>query len=407
MSAPPSSGGPRRPQLPPGEPRPIEVRPIEVRPIEVGPGEAEVRGRGAAENPANRFERLVYAEDPEHAEATGSSEPSGSSRSSGSPGSLRRETWRLPTRFYRDPSRSILSHNDSPDVGFETSLNPYRGCQHGCAYCYARPTHEYLGLSAGLDFETHILVKPEAPALLRRELASPRWRPRVVAIGGVTDGYQPVEKRLQLTRRCLEVFAEFRNPVAIVTKSSLITRDVDLLAELAAHDAVHVQVSVTSLDDRLRRALEPQASSPRRRLETIAALARARIPVGVMVAPVIPGLTDTEIPAILAAAARAGARSAGTITLRLPHGLADLFDAWLERHVPERRRKVMNRILSLRGGRVNDPRFHTRMRGSGAYADQIAGLFELARRRARLDAPLPPLSTAGFRRPAEPQLSLF
>jgi len=345
--------------------------------------------RGAGENPGSRFERLTYVEeaDPDAAEAA-DSRP-------------------VPTRFYRDPSRSVLSHNESPDVGFDTSLNPYRGCEHGCIYCYARPTHEYLGLSAGLDFESRILVKDGAPELLRSALASPRWTPRPIAIGGVTDPYQPVERRLRLTRRCLEVLTEFRNPVAIVTKGSLITRDVDLLAALARVDAVSVHVSITTLDDDLRRAMEPRAASPKRRLETIERLARAGIPVGVMVAPVVPGLTDFEIPAIVAAAAGAGACAGRYTILRLPRGVADLFERWLERHCPERKARVLSRIRAIRGGALDDPRFHARMRGNGIFADQISAMFDLARRRAELDKAPPPLSVAAFRRPPSPQLSLF
>jgi DNA repair photolyase len=349
------------------------------------------RARGAAENPPNRFERLSYAEDPDLVGAA----PDEGERPS------------PPTRFYDDPSRSLLASNQSPDVPFDVSLNPYRGCEHGCSYCYARPTHEYLGFSAGLDFETRILVKRDAPELLRRALASPRWQPRAVAIGGVTDAYQPVERRLGITRRCLEVFAEFRNPVAVVTKSALVERDADLLAELARHDAAAVFVSVTSLDERLSRALEPRAATPRRRLATIEALCGAGVPVGAMVAPVIPALNDHEIPAIVQAAARAGAGCARHVMLRLPHGVAALFEAWLERHFPERKQKVLSRVRAMRGGRLNDSRFHSRMRGSGALAEQTHALFALACRRAGLPEQGPALSATAFCRPGEPQLSLF
>ncbi len=347
-----------------------------------------IKGRGSAENPPNRFERLRYLEEPEAGESE--AEPA-----------------RPKTLYLRDPSRTILATNESPDVGFDASVNPYRGCTHGCAYCYARPTHEYLGFSAGLDFETRILVKEDAPELLRRALASPRFEPRVIALSGVTDPYQPVEQRLRLTRRCLEVLAEFRNPTAIVTKSRLVTRDVDLLGELARHGAASVHVSVTSLDPELQRRMEPRASSPRLRLEAIEALARAGIPVGAMVGPVIPGLTDHEIPAILDAAAGAGARFASWILLRLPFGVAGLFEAWLERHHPERKDKVLHRIQEVRGGRLNDPRFGSRMRGEGLYAEQIESLFALAARRAGLARRGPPLSTRAFRRPGGAQLALF
>ena len=348
--------------------------------------------RGAADNPANRFERLRTV-----ADADLEPPPDGEDG----------EPPPVPTLYLRDPTRTLLAHNDSPDLGFDTSLNPYRGCSHGCSYCYARPTHEYLGFSAGLDFETRILVKEDAPELLRKALASPRWEPRVVALSGVTDAYQPVEAKLRLTRRCLEVFAEFRNPVAVVTKSALVARDADLLGELASVGAATVHVSITTLDDDLRRALEPRASSPRSKLAAIETLTAAGVPVGVMCAPVIPGLNDAEIPAILEAAARAGAVRAAHVVLRLPHGVAEIFEGWLERHRPERRARVMARIREVRGGRTNDPRFHSRMRGEGVYAEQIHALFELARRRAGLANERPPLSTAAFRRPGTAQLSLL
>ena len=351
-----------------------------------------LKGRGAAENPANRFERLHYETDPEFAE-----------HEAADPGARRA----LPTLYFRDPSRRALSSNQSPDLPFDSGLNPYRGCEHGCVYCYARPTHEYLGFSAGLDFETRILVKQELPDLLRRELAAPRWRPQVVALGTVTDPYQPIERRLGLTRRCLEVFAEFRNPVSVVTKSELVVRDSDILGELARFEAASVFVSITSLDLALHRALEPRAAAPARRLAAIEALAKAGVPVGVRVAPVIPGLNDHEIPAIVAAAARAGAVGASLVMLRLPHGLAPRFESWLDRHRPERKAKVLSLVRAMRGGRLNDPRFHSRWRGEGHYAEQTHALFELARRRAGLLDRGPELSTAAFRRPAEPQLALF
>ena len=345
-----------------------------------------VRGRGAAENLPNRFETLSYVHDPE------GTDPEGPAPN---------------TQFLKDPSRSLIAYNESPDVGFEASINPYRGCEHGCIYCYARPTHEYLGLSAGLDFETKILVKEDAPELLRRELSSPRWQPQPLAISGVTDPYQPVERRLRLTRQCLEVLAEFRNPVVIITKNHLVTRDVDLLGELARHDAAAVYLSVTTLDASLARTMEPRTSQPARRLAAIEALARAGVPTGVMVAPVIPGLTDHEMPAIIAAAAKAGARFAGYILLRLPHAVAPLFEAWLTQHRRARKNKVLNRIRAMRGGRLNDPRFGSRMKGEGIFAKQISGLFSLACRKAGMGPRDLHLSTAAFRRPAPAQSSLF
>lgn len=345
-----------------------------------------IRGRGAAGNPPNRFETLSY---------------------------VREQDWTDPedpapqTQFMNDPTRSAIAYNESPDVGFEASINPYRGCEHGCIYCYARPTHEFLGFSAGLDFETRILVKRDAPALLRRELSSPRWTPQVLAMSGVTDPYQPVERRLKLTRQCLEVLAEFRNPVVIITKNYLVTRDLDLLADLARHDAAAVYLSVTTLDTALARTMEPRTSPPPRRLAAVEALAKAGVPAGVLVAPVIPGLTDHELPAIVDAAAKAGARFAGYVPLRLPHAVAPLFEGWLGQHLPERKKKILNRIRAIRGGRLNDPRFGSRMRGEGIFAEQVKDLFALACRKARITERNLTLSTVSFRRPAPAQPSLF
>jgi len=343
-------------------------------------------GRGAARNPPNRFTPLWYVRDPDW---TDPEDPAPA------------------TQFLKDTARSILTSNVSPDVGFTWSINPYRGCEHGCIYCYARPTHEYLGFSAGLDFETKILVKHDAPELLRRALATPRWHPQVLAMSGVTDPYQPIERRLLLTRRCLEVLAEFRNPVVIVTKSALVTRDVDVLTSLARDNAAAVFLSVTTLDSRLARLLEPRASQPTRRLAAIETLAQAGVPVGVLVAPVIPGLTEHELPAILTAAARVGAQSAGYVTLRLPHGVAALFEDWLRQHAPTKQAKILQRIRALRGGQLNDARFGVRMQGEGVFADQIAALFTLGCRKAGLQRRDFQLSTAAFRRPTGAQLSLF
>ncbi|RMG49992.1 MAG: PA0069 family radical SAM protein [Acidobacteria bacterium] len=345
-----------------------------------------ILGRGASENPPNRFQPYSYVPDLDAADPHVSSPP---------------------TQFLPDTSRTIIASNDSPDVGFDVSINPYRGCEHGCAYCYARPTHEYLGFSAGLDFETKIMVKENAPQLLRRELSSPKWTPRPVALSGVTDPYQPVERRLKLTRRCLEVLTEFRHPVVIVTKNHLVTRDLDLLGELARHKAVMVILSVTTLDPRLTRLLEPRASTPARRLAALKALTGAGIPAGVLVAPVIPGLTDHEIPSIIAAAARAGARFAGYTLLRLPATVAPIFEQWLAQHVPHKKDKVLHRLRAMKGGKLNDPRFGHRMRGEGAFAELIEDLFAMACRRAGLDRRGPELSTEAFRRPSGAQLPLF
>lgn len=346
-----------------------------------------VRGRGASWNPPNRFERL-------HVERDGWTDPD-------DPGP--------ETVLLEDRTRSILSRNDSPDVGFDVGINPYRGCAHGCSYCYARPTHEYLGFGSGLDFESRILVKRRAPELLREALSSPRWKPEPIMLSGNTDAYQPTERRLRITRRCLEVLAEFRNPVAITTKSYLVSRDVDLLGELARHGAAGVALSITTLRNDLQRAMEPRASTPARRLGAIRVLADAGIPVGVNVAPVVPGLTDHELPAILEAAADAGASFAGYILLRLPHGVKELFETWLAQHFPHRRDKVLNRLRELRGGKLYDARYAVRGKGEGPWAEQLRSLFHLTRARLGLDR-LPTLSTEAFRRPPEepgPQMDLF
>src|SRR6267142_325425 len=264
--------------------------------VEAPQSHAVLRGRGASWSPANRFEKLhVDLTDPDVADV----------------GCETEEIPRRPTQYFRDGTRTIITRNASPDVGFETSLNPYRGCEHGCIYCFARPTHEYLGMSAGLDFESKIMVKENAAKLLEAELSSPKWKPQVLVMSGVTDPYQPVERKLRITRGCLEVLAKFRNPVAIITKNRLVTRDIDLLGELARHNASAVNVSVTSLDPNIQRILEPRTSSPKARLEAIRQLRSAGIPTGVMVAPIIPGLTDHEIPRILDGCAKAGAQFAG------------------------------------------------------------------------------------------------
>jgi DNA repair photolyase len=358
--------------------------------VEMPPPSPAIHGRGASWSPANRFEKLhvdltdvdVVDVDPDESERP-----------------------RRATQFFRDGTKTIITRNNSPDVGFETSLNPYRGCEHGCIYCYARPTHEYLGFSAGLDFESKIIVKMSAPELLCAELESPRWKPQVLVMSGVTDPYQPVEKQLRVTRRCLEVLTKFRNPVAIITKNRLVTRDVDLLRELAACNAVAVNISVTSLDPNLQRVLEPRTSSPHARLDAISQLSAAGIPTGVMVAPIIPGLTDHEVPKILEESANAGAQFAGYTIVRLPWAVAPLFEHWLEEHFPDRKEKVLGRIRHLRGNRLNNSQWHTRMTGEGIFAEQIASLFEVGCRRAGIGE-RPKLSTTAFRQTRE-QLALF
>jgi DNA repair photolyase len=285
-------------------------------------------------------------------------------------------------------------------VDIQTSTRTFFAAGLATHNCYARPSHEYLGFSAGVDFESRIMVKEDAPALLRKALSAPRWEPQVVALSGNTDCYQPVERQLRITRRCLEVFVEFRNPVGVVTKSALVARDADLLAELASHQAAHVCCSVTTLDPDLARRMEPRAAQPGKRLDAIAALSAAGIPVAVLVGPVIPGLNDAEIPRLLAAAKAAGARSAAWVLLRLPRPIDTLFTRWLEENFPDRKDRVLHRIQDTRAGRMSDTEFGRRKRGQGEYAAQIAALFAAAARKHGLDAPLPPLSVAAFRRPA-------
>jgi DNA repair photolyase len=345
-----------------------------------------LHGRGTAMNPDNRFREVSYRPDPE-AYDPDEAPPA--------------------TRVYRDASSTILTKNDSPDVPFDFSVNPYRGCEHGCVYCYARPYHEYLGFSLGLDFETKILVKEDAPELLRAELAHPRWTPQLVAFSGVTDCYQPLERTFRLTRRCLEVMAEFRNPAGVITKNALVTRDADVLAELARYQAAVVSITVTTLDVALASKLEPRASRPQARLDAIAKLAAAGIPVNVMVAPIVPGLTDHEIPRILKAAKDAGARSAGYVVLRLPHQLKDLFAQWLTDHAQNAREKVLHRIERVRGGALNDPRFGVRMRGEGIFADEIEQLFRIGCAKAGLVRERLTLETKHFRVPGPRQSTLF
>jgi len=303
------------------------------------------------------------------------------------------------TQFYFDNSESILTRNDSPDISFTVGLNPYRGCEHGCAYCYARPYHEYLGFSSGLDFETKIMVKLRAPELLRRELASPKWTPQSISMSGVTDCYQPAERHFRLARQCLEICAELRQPIGIVTKNFLVTRDRDVLSELARWSATCVYVSITSLDADLAGKLEPRAARPEHRLNAVRLLAEAGIPVGVMTAPIIPGLNDHEVPAILDAAAKAGAQRAGYVVLRLPYNVKEIFSNWLETHFPARKERVLSRVRDLRGGQINVSDWGKRMRGEGIFAEQIHDLFHTAARRAGLNRQPLKLSTEHFRRP--------
>jgi DNA repair photolyase len=284
-----------------------------------------------------------------------------------------------------DRARRVITTNQSPDVGFEQSINPYRGCSHGCIYCFARPTHAYLGLSAGLDFETKLFYKQDAARLLRQELARRGYVCKTIALGINTDGYQPLEKRLQVNRSLLEVLVRTRHPVSIVTKSALIVRDLDLLADLARDRLVTVMVSMTSLQNDIKRTLEPRAASPQARLRAVQQLAEAGVPVGVLLAPVIPAVTDHEMEDILAAAKEAGASSAGYVLLRLPHEVKTLFREWLAEHYPDRAKHVMSLISQARGGKDYDAAFGTRMKGTGAYAELLRTRFELAKRKLGLD----------------------
>jgi DNA repair photolyase len=316
---------------------------------------------------------------------------------------------RPATTYLDDQSQSIVATNDSPDVGFNYSVNPYRGCAHGCSYCFARPSHEYLGLSAGLDFETKILVKRRAPELLREFLARPSWSAETIVFSGVTDCYQPIERELRLTRCCLEVAAECRQPIGVITKNALVTRDIDLLQSLARHKAASVAVSITTLDQSLARVMEPRTSAPAARLRAIADLAAAGVDVTVMTAPIIPGLNDSEMPAILEAAAKAGARRASFVLLRLPSTVRQVFLEWLRRERPNHAAKVEAFVRSTRGGELYSSKWRERQRGTGIFAEQIARTFEVFAKRYGLDGEHAPLNREAFRPPriAGGQLPLF
>jgi DNA repair photolyase len=347
------------------------------------------RGRGATFNPDNRYSVTTCA-------ATDDGW-----------GNLDAPPEPLVTTLTVDSSRTVITCNDSPDVGFDRSINPYRGCEHGCVYCFARPSHAWLGLSPGLDFESRLFYKPDAPELLRKELAARAYRPAPIALGINTDAWQPVERKLGLTRRVLEVLVECRHPFSIVTKSALIERDLDLLQEAAQLNLASVAVSITTLDRKLARTMEPRAAAPQRRLEVIRNLSAAGVPMSVLVAPVIPVLTDSELETILGEARAAGARAAGYVLLRLPHELKELFRAWLATHHPNKAGHVMNVLRDMRGGKDYDSRYGTRMRGTGEYAALIARRFELDERRLGF-GDFPPLDSSQFVAPrVTPQLDLF
>ncbi len=348
-------------------------------------------GRSSGFNPKNRFSE-IYLERVEDESWCGEEAE---------------DNRKLPTTFFIDTSKTILAKNDSPDVPFTYSLNPYRGCEHGCIYCYARPSHEYLGFSSGLDFETKIMVKQDAPELLRETFMKKSWEPQVVAMSGNTDCYQPVERKLKLTRRCLEVFLEFRNPVGVVTKNFLVTRDLDILTEMAKLNLVSVAISITSLNQELTKKMEPRTSSPAKKLETIETLAKNSVPVGVLVAPVIPGLTDEEIPSILREASSRGACFAGMQMLRLPFAVKDLFVDWLRREFPDCENRIVGRIKQVREGKMNSSEFKERMRGTGETAKAIHQLFYMSCKKYNLDRGEFDLAADKFRRPVGTQMEMF
>jgi DNA repair photolyase len=339
-------------------------------------------GRGVEHNPVNRFENIdIVFDEPQE-------------------GSVK-------THFYKESSKSIISYNTSPDLPINTFINPYRGCEHGCVYCYARPNHEYLGLSAGIDFETKIFVKENAPYLLEKELKSAKWQPQTIGISGVTDAYQPVEKKLELTRSCLRVLAKFRNPAAIVTKNHLVTRDIDIFREMISYNGIGIILSVTTLDNNLAQIMEPRTSRPQRRVDAIKELADNGIPAGVIIGPVIPGLTDQEIPKIIETCVNAGASVARYIMLRLPHATKDIFQAWLDINFPNKKDKIINRIKSVRDGKLYDSTYFKRDRGQGFFADQVENLFNIACRKNGILGNKLELSADSFRKQSNNQLELF
>jgi DNA repair photolyase len=366
-----------------------------VPPIGSGRGDRAIaserrRGRGSLSNASGRYEphaRVVFDDGWQSIE----------------------ELPPFKTIVQEERARKIITRNESPDLGFDRSINPYRGCEHGCIYCYARPTHAYQGLSPGLDFETRLFVKPDAPELLARELAAPGYEPKMIALGTNTDPYQPLERKWQITRRILEVLRDANHPVGIVTKSALVMRDLDILSEMAAKGLAKVALSVTTLDHRLARAMEPRASTPARRLEAMRSLANAGVPTAVMVAPVIPAINDSEIERILDAAASAGATEAGYVMLRLPLEIKDLFREWLTEHFPDKYKHVISLVRDLHGGKDYDPTFGKRQTGSGPYAWSIGRRFELACRRLGINRRRRKLDTSLFKPPARRgnQLDLF
>jgi DNA repair photolyase len=368
--------------------------PISLFEMSIPGGNPKIIGRGSQIAPPNRFERTYTVSDWEHLAAE----------------DLEETEQKVPTEFFADQTRSIITENDSPDVGFRYSINPYRGCEHGCAYCYARPGHEFLGLNAGLDFETKVFVKHDAADLLRQELGKPSWRgDESITISGVTDCYQPIERKLRITRSLLAVLLESRQACGLITKNALVARDYDVLGALAELWLVRVMLSITTLDHELARALEPRTSPPAKKLAAMQALAEAGVPVGVMVAPIIPGLTDNEVPAILAAAAEAGAKTAGYVLLRLPFAVRPIFEEWLARNRPKQHDRVISRIRGTRGGGMYQTKWGVRQTGTGQYAEQIANTFKVFKKKHGIKDDLPPYDFSLFRPPraADGQMRLF
>ena len=354
-----------------------------------------LRGRGAPSNQMGRYEKQTRF-------LVDDGWDDGWRSEDATPPSIR-------TEVIHDATRSIISRNQSPDISFDQSISPYRGCEHGCIYCFARPSHAYLGLSPGVDFESRLFAKPNAAELLAKELSAPGYVPKVIAMGTNTDPYQPLEKKMRITRSVLEVLRDFKHPVAIVTKSPLILRDLDILSDMSSMGLAKAALSITTLDRKLARAMEPRAGTPARRLQAIRGLAEAGIPAGVMFAPAIPALNDHEMEAVLAASKEAGARSAGYVLLRLPLEIKDLFREWLEAEVPGRAKHVMALVRSMRGGKDYDSQWNTRMRGTGPYAQMMARRFHMAVKKLGLNQPSRPLAINDFRRPPRigDQLSLL
>lgn len=354
--------------------------------------EQKIKGRGTHTNPKNRFEKL-HIDNSDHEFDSYFIDDISKNQ--------------IKTIYFNDDSKSVISKNDSDDIFFDYSFNPYRGCEHGCIYCYARPTHEYLGFSSGLDFETKIMIKKDAPHLLENHFKNKNYKPDLIMFSGNTDCYQPVERKLEITRNALKICLEYRNPVSIITKNSLILRDIDILKELANLNLISVMISITSLDDRLNRKMEPRTSVPERRLKTIEDLAKNNIPVGVNLAPIIPSLNDQEIPEILKQASLHGASFSGYILLRLPLSVKDLFIDWLQKEFPDRCSKILNKIKEIRGGKLNESEFFKRFKGEGELAETIQNLFDLSCKKYNLNKARIKLRTDLFRRESKKQLELF